>query len=64
MGVFSFRKSFRLAPGVRLNLGKRSAGISAGPRGAKVSANTRRRKQVSVSAKGFRWTKILGRKKW
>nr|PZN40279.1 MAG: hypothetical protein DIU70_08220 [Bacillota bacterium] len=28
---FRFRKSMRLAPGVRLNIGKRSIGISAGP---------------------------------
>ncbi|MBA2384242.1 MAG: DUF4236 domain-containing protein [Actinobacteria bacterium] len=53
------RKSFKLAPGVRLNVGKRSAGLSAGPRGAKLSANTRRQKRVSVGAKGFRWTKFF-----
>ena len=56
---FSFRKSFKLAPGVRLNVGKRSAGISAGPRGAKLGANTRGQKRASVGAKGFRWTKFF-----
>ena len=52
---FSFRKSIRLAPGVRLNLSKRSAGISAGPRGAKISANTRRERRVSLGRLGFLW---------
>lgn len=37
-----FRRSLKIAPGVRLNLGRRSAGVSVGPRGAKVSVNTKR----------------------
>jgi hypothetical protein len=36
-----FRRSFKIAPGLRVNLSRRSLGLSAGPRGAKVSANTR-----------------------
>jgi len=36
-----FRRSVKIAPGLRLNIGKRSVGASVGPRGAKVSANTR-----------------------
>jgi len=56
---FSFRKSFKVAPGVRLNVGKRSAGVSVGPRGAKVSANTRGQKRVSAGKGGFRWTKLF-----
>jgi hypothetical protein len=36
-----FRRSLKIAPGLRLNIGKRSAGLSVGPRGAKVSINTR-----------------------
>lgn len=49
---WSFRKSLKIAPGVRLNLNKRGASVSAGPRGAKVSANTRRQKRLSVSRFG------------
>jgi hypothetical protein len=36
-----FHKRKRLLPGLTLNLGKRSASISAGPRGAKINAGTR-----------------------
>jgi Protein of unknown function (DUF4236) len=54
---FGFRKSVRLAPGVRLNLGKRSAGISVGPRHAKLSANSRGRRQASTSWRGMFWRK-------
>ena len=56
MGL-SFRKSVKLAPGLRLNLGKRSAGLSLGPRGAKVSANTRGERSASLSFKGLFWRK-------
>ena len=48
-----FRKSLRVAPGVRLNLGRRSAGVSVGPRGAKVSANTRGRGSLSFGRGGL-----------
>ena len=37
MGFFRFHRSFRLMPGVRLNLGKRSASVSVGMRGAHVT---------------------------
>jgi hypothetical protein len=56
---FGFRKSFRIAPGVRLNLSKRSAGLSVGPRGLKASANTRRRRRVSAGRRGLFWRKNL-----
>jgi hypothetical protein len=54
-----FRKSFKLAPGVRLNLSRRSAGVSVGPRGAKLSANTRGRRRASLSWRGAFWRKGL-----
>jgi Protein of unknown function (DUF4236) len=54
---FFFRKSVKLAPGLRLNLSKRGAGLSAGPRGAKLSANTRRERRASFSFKGLNWRK-------
>jgi hypothetical protein len=37
MGFFRFRRSIRLFPGVRINLGKRSASVSVGVRGAHVT---------------------------
>jgi Protein of unknown function (DUF4236) len=38
---FRFRKSIRLAPGVRLNFGKRGMSISAGVKGASVTLGSR-----------------------
>ncbi|RWD31319.1 MAG: DUF4236 domain-containing protein [Mesorhizobium sp.] len=35
-----FRKSIRLVPGVRLNIGKKSMSVSAGPRGFKTTIGT------------------------
>jgi hypothetical protein len=56
---WGFRKSFRVGPGLRLNLGKRSAGLSLGRRGARVSANTRGQKALSLSRLGLFWRKRL-----
>ena len=36
-----FRRSIRLAPGIRLNLGLHGAGLSVGPRGLHVGVNRR-----------------------
>jgi hypothetical protein len=36
-----FQKRRTIVPGVRLNVGRRSAGVSVGPRGAKLSIGTR-----------------------
>src|SRR5215204_3840839 len=54
---FFFRKSIKIAPGLRLNLSKRGAGLSAGPRGAKVSTNARGERRASLSFKGLNWRK-------
>jgi uncharacterized protein DUF4236 len=56
---WGFRKSRRLLPGVRLNVSKRGLGVSVGPRGAKVSANTRGRRSLSLSLLGFFFRKRL-----
>ena len=45
---FRFRKSVKIAPGVRLNIGKKSVGISAGVKGARVSVNSSGRKTTTV----------------
>ncbi len=47
-----FRRSVKVAPGVRLNFGKRSAGVSIGPRGAKLSVNTKGQYGKSVGLPG------------
>jgi hypothetical protein len=54
-----FRKSRRLAPGVRLNIGKRSAGLSVGRRGARVSASTSGRRGAWFSWRGLYWRRRL-----
>ena len=54
---WGFRKSKQIGPGLRLSLGKRSLGLSAGRQGARVSRNTKGRKGASLSWKGFFWRK-------
>ncbi|MFL5917248.1 MAG: DUF4236 domain-containing protein [Gaiellaceae bacterium] len=56
---WGYRRSRRIAPGVRLNLSKRSLGLSVGPRGAKVSGNTRGRRSLYLSALGVFFRKKL-----
>jgi hypothetical protein len=58
MGFF-FRKSVKVAPGLRLNLSKRGVGLSAGPHGAKLSTNSRGQRRASFSFKGMNWRKRL-----
>lgn len=47
-----FRKSINLGHGVRLNIGKKGVGISAGVKGARVSVNSNGRKTTSVGIPG------------
>lgn len=47
-----YRKSIKIAKGVRLNIGSKSVGISAGVKGARISSNTRSGTRVTVSAPG------------
>lgn len=49
---FRFHRSFKVAPGVRVNVGKKSVGISAGVRGARISTNTRTGTQATVGLPG------------
>lgn len=39
--AFRFRKSFKIAPGIRLNLSKKGIGMSAGVKGARVGINSK-----------------------
>jgi Protein of unknown function (DUF4236) len=50
---WGYRRSRRIAPGLRLNLGKRGAGVSVGPRHAKLSVNSRGRRSLYLSALGL-----------
>jgi len=52
MGSLRFRRTIKLAPGVRVNVNKRSVGISAGARGARVSVNSDGRSTRSVGVPG------------
>lgn len=54
-----FRKSIRIAPGLRMTVGRRGLSVSAGPRGARVSASTTGRKTMSLSRLGLSWRKPL-----
>lgn len=47
-----FRKSIKIAPGVKLNLGKKSTGISVGNKFGGVSINTKTGVTTRVSAPG------------
>lgn len=47
-----FRKSIKIAPGLKLNIGKSSVGLSAGVKGAHVSVNSKGRVTKSVGIPG------------
>lgn len=63
MGL-NFRKSISLGKGLKLNLGKGSASISAGVKGARysVSTNGTRRATVGIPGTGLSYTKTFGTK--
>ncbi|HEX2149396.1 MAG TPA: DUF4236 domain-containing protein [Actinomycetota bacterium] len=54
---FRLRKSFKLAPGVRLNVSKSGFGVSAGVPGARYSVHSsgRRTKSVGLPGTGMGW---------
>lgn len=39
--AFRFRRSFKIAPGIKLNVGSKGVGVSAGIRGARIGINRR-----------------------
>lgn len=47
-----FRKSIKVAPGVRVNVGKKSVGVSVGTKGARASINSSGRRTTSVGIPG------------
>ncbi|WP_227396990.1 DUF4236 domain-containing protein [Jeotgalibacillus aurantiacus] len=50
--MVKFKKSFKVAPGVRINVGKKSVGISAGVKGARISTNSRSGTKVTAGIPG------------
>jgi hypothetical protein len=57
-----FRKSIRVAPGIRMNFGLKSLSVSAGVRGLKYTTGTRgRRITVGLPGSGLFWTSSLPR---
>jgi tetratricopeptide (TPR) repeat protein len=52
MGSFRFRRSIKLGPGVRLNVGKTGLGVSAGVRGARRTFHSSGRQTSSVGIPG------------
>jgi hypothetical protein len=56
--AFRFRKSFKLAPGVRVNLGKRGASLSLGGRGITTNLSSRGVRQTfAIPGSGMSWSK-------
>ena len=58
-----FRRSFKIAPGVRVNLNKKSASVSFGPKGLKhtVSTTGKSHTTVGVPGTGLSYTTSGGR---
>lgn len=47
-----FRKSIKIAPGIRMNISKSGIGFSAGVKGARISVNSKGRVTKTVSIPG------------
>jgi hypothetical protein len=56
---WGYRRRIKVLPGVNLNGGKRSIGLSAARRGARVSDSTSGRRSLSLGWKGLFWRKKL-----
>ena len=59
---FRFRKSFKIAKGVRFNVGKKSTGFSFGGKGAGISFNSRTgaRARFSIPGTGISYSTKIG----
>lgn len=62
---FRVRKSIKIAPGVRMNVSAKSIGISAGVKGARISANSKGRvtRTVGIPGTGLSYTSSSTAKK-
>jgi Protein of unknown function (DUF4236) len=62
MGYFRFRRSIKLLPGVRWNIGKKSTSLSFGVRGAQYTVGTSgSRTTVGIPGTGLSYTETSGR---
>lgn len=52
MGFLRFRRTFKILPGLKLNINKRSVGLTLGIRGAHFSVNTKGQKTTSIGIPG------------
>lgn len=59
---FRFRKSVKIAPGVRLNFGKKSTSVSLGGKGARFTINNKGKKTASfgIPGTGLYYTESVG----
>lgn len=64
MGL-KFRKSIKIAPGVRMNLSSKSVGLSVGGKGARYSVNSsgRRTTTVGIPGSGLSYSHTSGGRK-
>lgn len=59
-----FRKSFKLAPGLRLNIGKKGASVRVGPKGAGYTVGTSgQRVSASIPGTGVGFSSRIGKRK-
>lgn len=64
MGFFRFRRSVKILPGIRLNIGKRSSSISLGGRGAHYTIGpSGNRTTVGLPGTGLSYTSVHRRKR-
>ena len=59
---FRFRKSIKLAPGIKLNIGKKSTGISIGNKYGGISFNSKTgaRSRASIPGTGISYSTKIG----
>ena len=62
---FRFRKSFKIAPGVKLNINKKSFGLTIGKRGAHYTINSKGKRTTSIGipGTGLSYTSTCGGRK-
>lgn len=59
MGFFRFRRSIKILPGVRWNIGKKSTSLSVGPRGAHITVGTAgTRTSVGIPGTGLSYINV------
>jgi hypothetical protein len=59
MGFFRFRRSIKILPGVRWNIGKKSTSLSVGPRGAHITMGTAgTRTSVGIPGTGLSYINV------